>query len=408
MISIFKELPKKWNIVKISDVLFYQEGPGVRKWQFRENGVKLLNVGNINNGKINLNKTKIYISEEEANGKYQHFLIDEGDLLIACSGIVIENFHNKIAFIKKEHLPLCLNTSTMRFNVLKNNKTVDLVFFKYYLQTNLFTSQLRKLITGSAQLNFGPSHIRKIDLPLPQLETQKKIAAILDEADKIRQLNKQLIAKYDALTQSLFLEMFGDPVTNPKGWEKVKFKEVGKLDRGKSKHRPRNAPELLGGKYPLIQTGDVANSGGYITEFKATYSEIGLAQSRMWDSGTLCITIAANIAKTGILTFNACFPDSVVGFIPNEKTNVVFTQLWISFLQKILEDSAPESAQKNINLSILRDLDFMNPPIKLQNQFAERVQIIENQKQQAQEALQKSEDLFNSLLQKAFKGELVK
>ena len=78
----------------------------------------------------------------------------------------------------------------------------------------------------------------------------------------------------------------------------------------------------------------------------------------MWLKGTLCITIAANIAKTGILTFDACFPDSVVGFIPNEKTNNDYTQLWMSFLQKILEDSAPESAQKNINLSILRDLDF--------------------------------------------------
>ena len=267
-------------------------------------------------------------------------------------------------------------------------------------------SEIIKKGVGGAQPNISASILKALKIPLPNLETQKRIAAILDEADTLRQLNKQLIAKYDKLTQSLFLDMFGDPVMNSKGWEKVKFNDVGKLDRGKSKHRPRNAPELLGGKYPLIQTGDIANSGGYITEFNSTYSEIGLAQSRMWKAGTLCITIAANIAKTGILTFDACFPDSVVGFIPNEKTNVVFTQFWISFLQKILEDSAPESAQKNINLSILRDLDFMNPPIHLQNQFAERVQLIEQQKQQAQDALQKSEALFNSLLQQAFKGAL--
>ena len=121
--------------------------------------------------------------------------------------------------------------------------------------------------------------------------------------------------------RSAFLEMFGDPVTNPKGWPLIKFSEIGELDRGKSQHRPRNAPELLGGPYPLIQTGDVANSGGYIRSYKSTYSEIGLKQSRMWPKGTLCITIAANIAKTGILTFDACFPDSVVGFSPNKKTN---------------------------------------------------------------------------------------
>jgi type I restriction enzyme S subunit len=196
-------------------------------------------------------------------------------------------------------------------------------------------------------------------------------------------------------------------VKNEKGWEKVKFSDVGKLDRGKSKHRPRNAPELLGGIYPLIQTGDIANAGCYIKDYKSTYSDIGLAQSKLWKAGTLCITIAANIAKTGILTFDACFPDSVVGFIPNDKTNNEYTQYWISFLQKILEDSAPESAQKNINLAILKNLDFPLPPIHLQTKFAERVKAIETQKAQAQASLEKAEELFNSLLQRAFNGELV-
>jgi type I restriction enzyme S subunit len=190
------------------------------------------------------------------------------------------------------------------------------------------------------------------------------------------------------------------------GWEELAFGAVGKLDRGKSKHRPRNAPELLGGKHPLIQTGDVANCSGYIKQYNSTYSDIGLAQSKIWKAGTLCITIAANIAKTGILTFDACFPDSVVGFIPNEKSDKEFVRYWLSFLQKTLEASAPESAQKNINLKILRELDIPLPPITLQNQFAKRIQAIEAQKQQAQASLEKSENLFNSLLQRAFKGEL--
>ncbi len=201
--------------------------------------------------------------------------------------------------------------------------------------------------------------------------------------------------------------MFGDPVRNPMRWKVVNFSDVGKLDRGKSKHRPRNAPELLGGIHPLIQTGNLANCGVYLKEYTSTYSDIGLAQSKKWPSGTLCITIAANIAKTGILTFDACFPDSVVGFIPNQKTNNLYTLFWLSFLQKILEETAPESAQKNINLGILRALDFPLPPIELQNQFAERVQAIEAQKAQAQASLAQAEDLFNSLLQRAFKGELV-
>jgi type I restriction enzyme S subunit len=202
--------------------------------------------------------------------------------------------------------------------------------------------------------------------------------------------------------------MFGDPVINPMGWEKVLFNDVGRLDRGKSKHRPRNDPQLLGGAHPLIQTGDVANCGGYITKYRSTYSDIGLKQSKKWNVGTLCITIAANIAKTGILTFEACFPDSVVGFINNEKTNIEFVQYWMSFLQKILEETAPMAAQKNINLKILRGLEIPLPPIELQNQFAQHIEKIEQQKQQAQASREQSEILFNSLLQRAFKGELTK
>jgi type I restriction enzyme S subunit len=200
--------------------------------------------------------------------------------------------------------------------------------------------------------------------------------------------------------------MFGDPVKNEKGWDVLKFEKLGSLDRGISKHRPRNAPELLGGDYPLIQTGDVANSKGLITNFRSTYSELGLRQSKLWPKGTLCITIAANIAKTGILQIDACFPDSIVGFIPNPKlTNSIFIQFWIGFLQKILEDNAPESAQKNINLEILRGLDVICPPVELQNDFSERISQLISTKDV--NPIIGSEKLFNSLIQKAFKGELI-
>ena len=120
----------------------------------------------------------------------------------------------------------------------------------------------------------------------------------------------------------------------------------------------------------MIQTGDVANAGLYITSYSSTYSELGLKQSKMWEKGTLCITIAANIAKTAILEFDACFPDSVVGFIGNERTNNIFIHYWFSFFQAILESQAPESAQKNINLKTLSELKVIVPEKKKQDQFA--------------------------------------
>ncbi len=370
-----------------------------RKEEFGEEGIPFLSAKHIDDNSNFIYKNVPLLNFEKAE-QLPFGWIEKGDVLLSHNASV-----GKVGLYDGYYSKALIGTSLTCYRV--NSKFMDSAFLAYVFISDYFQNQL-KLNMGQTTRNQVPiTAQKKLKIPLPPLETQKKIASILDEADKVRQLNKQLIAKYDELTQSLFLDMFGDPVTNPKGWEKVKFSEVGKLDRGKSKHRPRNAPELLGGDYPLIQTGDVANSGGYIREFKATYSELGLSQSKMWASGTLCITIAANIAKTGILTFDACFPDSVVGFVPNEKTNNEYTQFWMSFLQKILEDSAPESAQKNINLAILRALDFPLPPIELQNQFADRVQAIEEQKAQAQEALEKADDLFNSLLQRAFKGELV-
>jgi len=128
-------------------------------------------------------------------------------------------------------------------------------------------------------------------------------------------------------------------------------------------------------------------------------SEIGLKQSKIWPKGTLCITIAANIAKTGILTFDACFPDSVVGFTPNLLSTTEYVQFWLSFLQKILEEKAPESAQKNINLNILRNLDAPLPPIDLQKKFSFQVGKVETLKEKQRVNNHCSSNLFNNIMQ---------
>ena len=102
-------------------------------------------------------------------------------------------------------------------------------------------------------------------------------------------------------------------------WHQYKLDELGSVSRGRSRHRPRDAGHLYGGAYPFVQTGDVKHSGLYLTKYEQTYSEQGLAQSKIWPVGTLCITIAANIADTSILGIEACFPDSVIGFVPDPK-----------------------------------------------------------------------------------------
>lgn len=127
-----------------------------------------------------------------------------------------------------------------------------------------------------------------------------------------------------------------------------------------------------------------------------------MKQSKLWAKGTLAITIAANIAKTGILTFDACFPDSLVGFIPNDKTCVEYIQYWLSFLQKTLEDNAPEAAQKNINLEILRKQKVPLPPLRLQRKFATLVGQVEQLRGMQRVSEKELENLFHSLMQKYF------
>ncbi|KPZ68951.1 MULTISPECIES: restriction endonuclease subunit S [Pseudoalteromonas] len=191
-LSKLGEFPNDWKVEILSIFYWYQEGPGVRKHQFTEAGIKLFNGTNIQKSRINLSNTKTFISEEEANGAYKHFLADPGDLVIACSGISVDRFDEKISFLTKEHLPLCMNTSTMRFKV-KEGEDACLTYLRYFMMSSIFKNQIRRQITGSAQLNFGPSHVGKCFIALPHIKEQKKISSVLSNADaELDLLAKQL------------------------------------------------------------------------------------------------------------------------------------------------------------------------------------------------------------------------
>jgi len=223
------------------------------------------------------------------------------------------------------------------------------------------SGEIRSLGKGATVKGVTIDRLSSLKIPLPPLEEQRRIAAILDKAAELETLSLTHSRLLEDAEKHLFLEYFGSPFPGKTPWPVAQLGELGSLERGISKHRPRNDPTLMDGPYPFIQTGDVAGCRGKITTFSATYSEKGLAQSRLWPAGTLCITIAANIAKTGILDFDACFPDSVVGFQERSPAIITYVQCWMSFLQGHIEQMAPESAQKNINLEILRGLSVPVP-----------------------------------------------
>ena len=170
-------------------------------------------------------------------------------------------------------------------------------------------------------------------------------------------------------------------------WEYKTLDQLGTVSRGKSKHRPRNDPKLFGGKYPFIQTADVKNADYYITKYSDTYNESGLAQSKLWDKGTLCITIAANIADTGVLAFPACFPDSIMGFVPFEGVaNTRFIKYCFDRLQRDCKQISQGTAQDNLSWEKLSTIKFCIPEYKEQCRIADILSayddLIENNQKQ--------------------------
>jgi len=179
----------KIKFVNINEFVFFQEGPGVRSSQYTQEGVPLINVKNVRDGYLDLNKTK-FISKEITKNKWKHFSINENDILFTTSGTI-----GRCAIVKKENLPLSLNTSVVRFKSLDEEKLKNKYLF-WVLRSQNFRNNILKFQTGSAQQNVGPSHIKKLSIPLPSIEMQNEIIQELDGYQKIIDGCRQVIENY--------------------------------------------------------------------------------------------------------------------------------------------------------------------------------------------------------------------
>lgn len=198
----------------------------------------------------------------------------------------------------------------------------------------------------------------------------------------------------------------------PEGWCWISLPECGEMSRGKSKHRPRNDPRLFGRNYPFIQTGEVSRAKGHIKNATTFYSEFGLQQSRLFPAGTVCITIAANIAETAVLDIAACFPDSVVGVIvDNRIISPDYLEFYVRTIRDDLAAFAPATAQKNINIAILNKVAVPIPPekerLKIEYTLSHSLRHANNVENKYMELFAGLEKLDQSILAKAFRGELV-
>ena len=294
----------------------------------------------------------------------------------------------------------------------KNNK-IDSIYLNYWLRLDATRFRIRHMVKG---IHLYPKDVARLKIPLPPLAEQQKIAAILDAADSLRQKDQQLIEHHTALSQSLFLEMFGDPVSNPMGWEKSELgnhiEYIG--DIGSNGANAIVAKNLVMNDFEdyaiMIRTVNL-NSNNFSKNIKYISKETYdfFAKSKIYGGEIIMNKIGSagkfwimpNLKKPVSLGLN-----QLVIRLKNLNTQFLYYYLSTGYCQAIIESSTRGAVTKSITKLAVKKLPLMYPAIEFQNQFAERIQAIEAQKQQAQASLKKSETLFNSLLQRAFKGEL--
>lgn len=241
--------------------------------------------------------------------------------------------------------------------------------YHYLLEKQEILFSLKK---GSGVPHVYPKDVSKILIPIPPLEIQEKIVQTLDKmteyVTELTSRKKQYSFYRDKLLS------FEEEVYQVE-WKTLS--EIAKdFGRGKSKHRPRNDARLYGGDIPFIQTGDIREAGKWIENYSQTYSAFGVEQSKKWEKGTLCITIAANIAETGLLGFEACFPDSIIGFVANPEfaiTEYVF--YYLNSIKDYLANKSYGSAQDNLNLSTFSSLKIPVLSLEIQSRI---VQVLDN------------------------------
>ena len=376
----------KWNLVSLKDIVYNLDNKRVP----------------LNSSQRQLKESKPlypYIGANNIMGYIDEYIFDEKILCVAEDG-GSWGYNQRCAVLYNEKV--WVNNHA---HVITAKDNLILEYLMYYLNH----TDLNLYINGATRGKLTKSSLESIQIPLPPLPQQQKIANILDAADALRQNDKALIAKYDELTQALFLDMFGDPVSNPKSWEKEELGNIAKKITDGEHQNPFlsdtgkhliMAKDVLDDKVDFSNPRFVSNEdfNKYISKCKPEYGDI------------LLVSRGATVGRCTIVFTE--MPFCLMGSVILIKKGDSFSSEFVNSLLKNkrfltqLTNVSSASAQQAIYISHLKKLKIILPPLDLQNQFAVRVKVIEEQKAIAQKSLEKSEELFNSLLQRAFKGEL--
>jgi len=393
--------------VALSDLI---ENPLSGEWGEEGDGINVLRTTNFNNdGSINLNSV---VRRNISFTKIKQKILQKGDIIIEKSGGSPNQPVGRVIYFEIEGDYLCNNFTS----VLRPKKNA---VFSKYLHYLLFASHKYGIVNGYQNKTTGilnlqlSRYIKELKIPLPQFPDQQKIAHILDQADALRKKTQELIDSYNELAQSIFLDMFGDPVRNPKGW---KLKILGDICGVGSSKRvfvdelvDRGIPFFRGTEIGRLSEGHDIKQSLFIT--KEHYDKLKKH---------------TGVPKIGDLLLPSICPDGRILRVES-KQPFYFKDgrvLWIKvnelklnsiYLKVLLKEIfyanytniASGTTFAELKIVALKKIKILTPPLTLQNQFADKINSINQQKELAKQSLQQSEDLFNALLQKAFKGKLV-
>lgn len=399
-------------MVFLKDVIYK---PITGEWGIEGDKVSVLRTTNFTNaGVLDLSKV---IKRDISDKKITQKKLIKGDIIIEKSGGSPNQPVGRVVFFEENGVYLCNNFTS----ILRPRKDIVEPKYLHYL---LFaghkfrvTESFQNKTTGIINLQLS-RYIEKIKIPLPPLIIQKRIAEILDNATALRDKTKLLLEDYDKLAQSIFLEIFGDPVHNPKNYNQVKINYfVKKLESGKSVNS--NDSKYENGAIGILKTSSVYDGVFNPIEAKVIREEeIKLAKLNPRKDSIIISRMNTEelVGKSAYI-----FKDFKNLFLPDRLWQTVKSQnphsvLWLShaikqpsFMRNISKVATGTSgSMKNISQKKFLGIQVINPPLDLQNEFTEKITLIEQQKDLAKQELKESEDLFNTLLQKAFKGELVK
>lgn len=400
----------------LGTVATYINGRAFKPSEWENVGKPIIRIQNLSNTDASFNYSA---------GKFEEkYLVHDEDLLFAWSASLGAHIWKGEEAWLNQHI----------FRVVPN-EDISRDYLYFYLLT--VVADLYSKTHGSGMVHITKAPFMNTPIPVPPLPEQKRIVARIEElfseldngVETLKKTKQQLavyrqsvlkaafegrITKHQHFDEKLDWALGGEInslPTIPSEWRYIALSKLGELGRGKSKHRPRNDPKLfIGGKYPFLQTGDVKAAKQYIIEYSKMYGEFGLQQSKLWPKGTLCITIAANIAETAFLGIDACFPDSVVGFVPYECIDSRYIKYFIESQKLRLWAFAPATAQKNINLDTLENL--IVPYCSLEEQRAviaeieSRLSVCDSIEKAVDATLQQAESMRQSILKKAFEGGL--